>query len=124
MGYYSDVRVSTTREGFEFLKKYTTHDLFGGYGYVEDVNDDDGVVFGWNAVKWYWDFEEVAEFRNLLFVLEDKGIPWEYLEVGEDNATEFTTCCHDFGNSFDRREFNEQLVHHIEPVMRIVVWNL
>ena len=115
MGYYSDVRVSTTQEGFEFLKKYTTHDLFGGYGYVEEVNDADGVVFGWNAVKWYSGFEEVDEFRNLLFVMDDKGIPWEYLEVGEDNATYSEASC-EYGIP------DERLKHHIEPVMNIVIW--
>lgn len=116
MGYYSDVRVSTTQEGFEFLKKYVTSDLFGGYGYVEDVNDDDGVVFGWDGVKWYGEFHEVAEFKNLLTVAGEKGIPYEYLEVGEDNAT-YSESSDDYGDIPD-----ERLTHHIEANMTIDVY--
>ena len=91
MGYYSDVRVSTTRDGFEFLKENVTSDLFGGYGYVEERNDEKGVVFGWDGVKWYSWFDEIAEFNNLLFVMADEEIPYEYLVLGEDGATEFET---------------------------------
>ena len=117
MGYYSDVRVRTTQDGFEFLKKYVTSDLFGGYGYVEPVNDDEGVVFGWNDVKWYSVFHEVAEFENLLTIADEKGIPYEYVTLGEDNATTFDTN----GDVF--REFNEQLVHHLAVKCELVVWD-
>lgn len=116
MGYYSDVRVSTTQEGFEFLKRCVTSDLFGGYGYVEVVNDEDGVVFGWNAVKWYSGFDAVAEFKNLLFVMNDKQIPYEYLEVGEDNAT-YSESSDYWGDIPD-----ERLTHHIEACMTINVY--
>lgn len=114
MGYYSDVRVSTTKEGFEFLKSHVTSNLFSGYGYVEVKNDDNGVVFGWDGVKWYGWFHEVAEFKNLLFVMNDKGIPYEYLTVGEDNATEFeendSSCC------------DGELVYHLEVQVSINVY--
>lgn len=115
MGYYSDVRVSTTQEGFEFLKRCVTSDLFGGYGYVEPVNDDGGVVFGWNGVKWYGWFDDVAEFNNLLSVMNDKGIPYEYMTVGEDNITDFETS--------DEWRSDVKLAYHLEAVCTIGVWN-
>lgn len=123
MGYYSDVRVSTTQAGFEFLKEHTTHDQFSIFGYVEEVNDDDGVVFGWNNVKWYPCYDEVAEFKNLLAVLEDKGIPWEYMEVGEDNTTDFATCCRELPFNYDNNRVNERLVYHLEARTTIWVWS-
>lgn len=116
MGYYSNVRVSTTQEGFGFLKKHVTSDLLGGYGYVEDVNDDGGVVFGWDGVKWYREFDEVAEFMNLLFVMGEEGVPYEYLEVGEDNAT-YSESSDEYGDIPD-----ERLSHHIEACMRIEIY--
>ena len=116
MGYYSDVRVSTTQDGFEFLKGCATSDLFGGYGYVEPVNDADGVVFGWDGVKWYPEFHEVAEFRNLLAVMGENGIPYEYLEVGEDNAT-YSESSDEYGDIPD-----ERLAHHIEACMTIDIY--
>lgn len=114
MGYYSDVRVSTTQEGFAFLKENATGDLIGGYGYVEPVNDGDGVVFGWDAVKWYSSFHEVAEFENLLAVMGDKGIPYEFLAVGEDGATDASSSG-DWGS-------DKELKHHIGARTIIEVW--
>lgn len=116
MSYYSNVKVSTTREGYDFLNRCVTSDLFGGYGFVEDVNDGDGVVFGWDGVKWYDGLHEVDEFKSLLFVMNNKGIPYEYLEVGEDNAT-YSESSNERGDVPD-----ERLAHHIEACMTINVY--
>ena len=120
MGYYSDVRVSTTPEGFEFLKAHCDerHGLFGGYGYIEEVNDEHGVVFGWDGVKWYPTFEDVGAFNHALNEADEAGIPYEYLIVGEDGAAEFA--CDSDGDCW--RECEEQLKYHVEAITRISIW--
>ena len=76
MGYYSNVMVSTTQDGFEFLKeRCKEHDLFSGWSYEEHINDDDGVVFGWSCVKWYPSFDDVSEFMSALDDAAEADIP-------------------------------------------------
>ena len=81
MSTYSDVRVSTTREGFEhFKKRIDKYDT----PYVVKAEDEDNVVFGWDMVKWYPSFPVVKTCYDTLAELEDKGVPWEYVEVVEN----------------------------------------
>ena len=97
MGYYSDVRVSTTKECFDFLKRSCDEseyakDLFNLHGYKVDLDKPDGVVFGWRWVKWYsgWD-NGVSTFESFLDDAREKGFPFEYLVLGEEGEYEMSS---------------------------------
>lgn len=101
MGYYSDVRVSTTTEGYEFIRKHMKaacgmepSDIFG---YIEEQCNEIGAVFGWNCVKWYDSFPEVQALERALDAAESIGIDWEYMVVGEEGDEHFlsTECAYE-----------------------------
>ena len=117
MGYYSDVKVSTTQEGFEFLKAQCDkkHQLFQGPEYVLEYDNEKGVVFGWNDVKWYPGFADVDAFMSALNKADDAGFPYEYVEVGEDGATSWQ-CSSREGACCDYR-----LTYHVHAVTVIQV---
>lgn len=113
MGYYSDVRISTTQEGFGFIKEHYKPESYAPeldriYGYIEDANDEDGVVFGWNWTKWYDDFPEVIALARALEEADEAGIPWEYLVLGEGGEHEML-----------ESETSDELVYHLEVSCRI-----
>jgi len=89
MGYYSDVRISTNKSGYEkFVEACRPESkwLFGPVTNEPEFFDEDGdsVVFGWNSVKWYDWFGDVKSVMKALHTLGDEGYSFEYLRVGED----------------------------------------
>lgn len=122
MGYYSDIRVSTTKEGFEFIKRVSEglleksgsnkKSLIGRCNYTVDVSDENGIVFGWDCVKWYREFQEVNAIMNALSLADLANIPLQYCEVGEDNDTDFW-----------ESDTALKLHHYIEPLCKINIYN-
>ena len=112
MGYYSDVMVSTTREGYERIKELAGD---GMNGHEVKVCAADSVVFGWDGVKWYPYFDEVADVMWALHQAADEGIPWEYVEVGEDGRADWEV-------SEDDEYPNPGLKYHIEAQTNIAIW--
>lgn len=89
MGYYSDVRISTDKTGYDkFIERCRPEVkyLFGRTTNEPEFVDEDGdsVVFGWNSVKWYDWFGDVKSVMKALRTLGDEGYSFEYLRVGED----------------------------------------
>lgn len=121
MGYYSDVRFNTTREGYERFKEMLgdARELFfdsNGFPGVFDA-DEDGVIFGWDCTKWYSEFPEVRKIMNVYHALRDDGVPFEYVRIGEELGD------YDYDED-DHRNWWEppRLKRHIEPLMTINVW--
>ena len=100
MGYRSDVRVVTTLEGFENMqeiafeiaeKKGVANDmvLFPAAGEDPEVlfshydAQEDYLCFGFDCVKWYDDYKDVALFMETLEVANERGIDWQFVRIGE-----------------------------------------
>ena len=92
MGYRSDVRIVTSKKGFEELQKYVK-------GFLGDNNDynllkstdvlfegKNGVLMGWNNIKWYddCDFKEIDAIENGMKHLSEKDFGYRFARIGEN----------------------------------------
>ena len=121
MGYRSDVRIATTREGYNRICKRVDKLSEGRDGYPligmkrkpEFVEKEgDSVVFGWDWIKWYEGmYADVTNVMTALAEIEADGLPYEFCRVGEEyNDIEFYC-----------RNANEALSLHICPDTAISV---
>lgn len=113
MGYRSDVRIITTRDGFKKLKTYTEKYLkeknwkYGNLMDYFDVNYNDNKCnyFGWNGFKWYDgspDYEDVNAIVKGLEHLAKNDISYRFTRIGEE-FTDIDTY------SYDSEKDNEYL---------------
>lgn len=95
MGYRSDVRIMTTKKGFDELKKYTDKYLkeknytYGNILDHLDVNEETKYAkyFGWNSIKWYEyseDYEDISAVMDGLSYLADNDFSYRYARIGEN----------------------------------------
>lgn len=122
MGYRSEVKIATTREGYDALLKImdlknkskdVEYPLIGSDidpGYFEE--EGGSVVFGWDDIKWYVGLLcDVTNVEEALGELDEQEIPYEFCRIGESwDDIEFRT-------SGD----NENLAIHVEPSVAIEV---
>ena len=90
MGVYSDVGLSTSTEGLEFIKNFVKerdpeNNVFT-WSHTEDVGGNTTVVF-WDFTKWYW--EPVDDFEEALKEADNAGHPWEYVQVCQETEYAF-----------------------------------
>lgn len=122
MGYRSEVKIATTREGYDALLEIM--DLKNKSGNVEypligsDIDpsyfEEEGgsVVFGWDSIKWYDGlYRSVDDVILALDEISAKEHPYEFCRIGE---------------SWDDIEFrtvneNESLALHVEPSVAIEI---
>ena len=91
MGYRSDIRIVTSKDGFEKLKEFVTN-------YLKEHNEDYNLLencdikqegknqfyFGWNSVKWYEnDYEDVDAIMEGLNYLGENEYSYRYSRIGE-----------------------------------------
>ena len=91
MGYRSDIRIITSKDGFEILKEFIK-------GYLKDNKEDYNLLeecdikeegkeqcyFGWNYVKWYeHDYPEVIAIMEGLNHLGENEYSYRYMRIGE-----------------------------------------
>lgn len=122
MGYRSEVRIATTREGYDLMcekvdflsKGLDGYPLMGTGREPEFFDENDGcVVFGWDNIKWYeGTLVDVTNVTVALSELADREIPHEFCRIGE---------------TWDDIEFrasgdNEELSLHVEPVTYINIF--
>ena len=97
MGYRSQVRMITTKKGFEELKKFNDKYLsnnkningFEEYNLMDNLNikeeDNNSVYFGWDWVKWYeGSYKGVDAIMEGLNHLEEKDLSYRFSRLGED----------------------------------------
>ena len=97
MGYRSDVRIRTTKEGYEMMKKeidkYLNEKVENHLDYTPenllkhtDNTDNDGkvVTMDWNYIKWYEEYPEIMAVSNALGMLREKDIDFQFMRIGED----------------------------------------
>ena len=122
MGYRSEVRIATTREGYDALLEImdsknksgnVEYPLIGSGidpGYFEE--EGGSVVFGWDSIKWYDGlYRSVDDVVLALDEIGAKEHPFEFCRIGE---------------SWDDIEFrtvneNESLALHVEPSVAIEI---
>ncbi len=122
MGYRNEVKIATTREGYDALLEIM--DLKSKSGNVEypligsDIEpgyfEEEGgsVVFGWDSIKWYDGLYRSVD--DVILALDEIGAkehPYEFCRIGE---------------SWDDIEFravneNESLALHVEPSVAIEI---
>ena len=121
MGYRSDVRSATTREGYERICRCVDElaqdseieQLIGTKVSPHHFEEYAGsVVFGWDFVKWYVGvLDDVTNVTKALSELATHGIPYEFCRIGESwDDIEFRTSCN-----------NEELAVHVEPSVAIEI---
>lgn len=90
MGYRSDVRIITSKEGYEKLNEFVEQ-------YLKDTEADnllkdcdienigkEQCYFGWNNVKWYEnDFKDVDAIMEGLNHLGENEYSYRYMRIGE-----------------------------------------
>lgn len=92
MGYMSDVRIVTSKEGFEKLKEFVKNYLKEhqeNYNLLDecDVKEEgkNQYYFGWNNIKWYEnDFSDVDAIMEGLQHLKENDYSYRYMRIGED----------------------------------------
>ena len=101
MSYYSDIRICTTKEGYEELCKFVNEKLEGTVAYNYNLmNSPDvffegngNVYFGWNSVNHFYDSEEGSAVLRGLDYIEAKGHGYKYSCIGEALDDSEERCC-------------------------------
>ena len=121
MGYRSDVRIATTRDGYDRMCRFVdaaskdrkSYQLMGMRRQPEFYDEHDGcTVFGWDSIKWYeGSLPDVTVVCNALGELDKAEVPYEFCRVGESyDDIEFTS-----------RNDNEALSMHVYPDVTIEI---
>ena len=94
MGYRSDVRIVTSKKGYNELKKsiqeyYKENDIPRDYQFdllnntnVMEINKYQ-VYLGWNNIKWYG-YPDVDAIEDGLSKLKDKDLSYRFARLGEN----------------------------------------
>ena len=95
MGYRSDVRIITTKRGYDELRKFTDKYLkdkkftYGNLLDQLDLNNETKYAkyIGWNSIKWYEyggsDYEDVNAIMEGLKHLKEQDLSYRYARIGE-----------------------------------------
>lgn len=92
MGYRSDVRIATSRKGFNKLEKFVSNAVKqNSYNLLNDtkfkVLGKDVAYFGWNDIKWYSGisgYDSIEIINNGLEKLKADGYTYHFSRIGED----------------------------------------
>jgi hypothetical protein len=96
MGYRSDVRIRTTKEGYEVMKKFVENyvkekELKGtDWNLLEHAikTEMEGIItLDWNYMKWYEGidgYEDVNAIMKSLDELSERDIDYQYMRIGEE----------------------------------------
>lgn len=91
MGYRSDIRIITSKKGFEKLKEFVENYLkeknHKEYNLLNqcDINEQGKGQYyiGWNSLKWYDGYPEVDAIMEGLDYLEENEYSYRYMIIGE-----------------------------------------
>lgn len=94
MSYKSNVRICTTKKGFDMIKEFVsdktdgtcTRNLLNCIDEKIIGKDRDFILFGWDWIKWYDMLnDDVIAVMGALNYINDKNIPFNYIRVGESS---------------------------------------
>ena len=138
MGYRSNVRIITTKKGFDELNKYVTQELQSkdknnNYNLLYDTaifeKTKRGYYFGWNWVKWYDGYTDVDAIMNGLEHLEKKDLSYRFARIGEDygdyeelsydstmdkNRLNYPSVVRDFDDMYTIEDMNYEYSNEVE----------
>lgn len=91
MGYRSDVRIITTKKGFDelnnYVKKYLKEKVNYDYNLLDNLKfkaeNDYTVYFGWNYLKWYEGYDSVDAIVDGLNHLKENNMSYRFARLGE-----------------------------------------
>ena len=91
MGYRSDVRIITTKKGFNelnnYVKKYLKEKGNDDYNLLDNLKfkaeNDYAVYFGWNYLKWYEGYDSVDAIVDGLNHLKENNMSYRFARLGE-----------------------------------------
>lgn len=95
MGYNSKIRIVTTKGGFDKLYQHSKEKLKDSYhkNLLDSLDikrisseDENVLLFGWDWLKWYEEFDSVKAIMEGLKLLEDEDIPYHYIRIGESEG--------------------------------------
>ena len=113
MGYRSDVRISTNKADYQKFVEYVGNikGLISDNGPEFYDEDEDSVIFGWDQVKWYEEYDDVSTVMNALDELSGECC-FEYIRVGDDD------------DDIEHRVYGNwwNLERHLGTETRIVWW--
>lgn len=93
MGYRSDVRIITSKKGFDKLKKYVSDSLGVDNHNINLLENPDilsvhknYVLIGWDDIKWYeyCDFKEVDSILSGLKYISENDYSYQLSRMGEN----------------------------------------
>lgn len=94
MGYRSDIKLITTKEGWEELdkavseaepeQKYRITSLATVSTKKCAANNKEYVLVEWIQIKWYLTSPQIRAFMQALYTLANKNIMFKFIRVGED----------------------------------------
>ena len=100
MEYRSDVRIRTTKEGYEvmknFVEKYIKENVsedaqgldWNLLNSAEITETGNSITLDWENIKWYNGidgYQDVDAIMKSLDELSDKDIDYQYMRIGEEN---------------------------------------
>lgn len=88
MGYRSDVRIITSKDGFEELSKFVEEYLKDkdDYNLLKNLEVDvknKQCYIGWNFVKWYDGYDDVDAIMKGLEHLGENEYSYRFMRIGE-----------------------------------------
>lgn len=91
MGYRLDVRIITTKKGFDelnnYVKKYLKEKGNYDYNLLDNLKfkaeNDYTVYFGWNYLKWYEGYDSVDAIVDGLNHLKENNMSYRFARLGE-----------------------------------------
>lgn len=93
MGYRSDIRIVTSKNGFEKLKEFVKNYLeekkvdTKEYNLLEElevkVEGKNQIYFGWNYLKWYDGYVDVDAIMEGIDYLGENEYSYRYMIIGE-----------------------------------------
>lgn len=118
----SDVRICMLKDNYLTLIERARKEDLTNHNYLLDQEKMDAykeykdgtVVFGWDWIKWDYDFTDVAFVRNFLEEMEQEGYPYALVRVGcerDDNEEVY----------YDGPNAEDDICHKIELERKIYI---
>lgn len=112
MGYRSDIRIRTTKKGYEimkaevenFLKENNLDELWNllKINGVSIDKTEKAITIEWSYLKWYEEYKDVQAIMKSLSILSEKNIDYQFMRIGEelDDIEEIWSVNNDSFDSF------------------------
>ena len=95
MGYRSDIRIKTTKNGYNAIKREwkkqiqvlneNNIDYYNLMDNIEIFEEHNDIVYiGWDYLKFYKGYEEVDAIYDILEILQKREYPFHFLRIGEE----------------------------------------